>query len=76
MAEMRPLLSLDDALLRLVSGATPHRITQTETLSTFDALGRVLAQDVLATLDVPPEDNTSMDGYAMRVADVPCAGTV
>ena len=74
MAEMRPLLSLDDALLRLVSGATPHRITQTESLSTFDALGRVLAQDVLATLDVPPEDNTSMDGYALRVADVPSAG--
>ena len=76
MAEMRPLLSLDDALLRLVSGATPHRITQTERLSTFDALGRVLAQDVLATLDVPPEDNTSMDGYALRVADVPSAGAL
>jgi len=76
MAEVRPLLSLDDALLRLVSGATPHRITLTETLSTFDALGRVLAQDVLATLDVPPEDNTSMDGYALRVADVPGAGTL
>ncbi len=73
---MRPLLSLDDALLRLVAAAMPHRITQTETLSTFDALGRVLAQDVLATLDVPPEDNTSMDGYALRAADVTCSGTV
>ena len=76
MAEARPLLSLDDALLRLVAGAAPHRIAQTEALSTFDALGRVLAQDVLATLNVPPEDNTSMDGYALRVADVTCSGTV
>ena len=70
------MLSLDDALARLAAGAAPHRITQTETLSTFDALGRVLGQDVLSTLDVPPADNTSMDGYAMRAADVPAAGTV
>ena len=76
MAEARPLLSLDDALAQLVAGAALHRITQTETLSTFDALGRVLAQAVYATLDVPPEDNTSMDGYALRAADVPAAGTV
>ena len=70
------MLSLDDALARLAAGAAPHRITQTETLSTFDALGRVLGQDVLSTLDVPPADNTSMDGYALRAADVPAAGTV
>ena len=76
MVEARPLLSLDDALAQLVAGAAPHRITQTEALSTFDALGRVLAQAVHATLDVPPEDNTSMDGYALRAADVPAAGTV
>ena len=76
MAEARPLLSLDDALAQLVAGAAPHRIVQTETLSTFEALGRVLAQAVHATLDVPPEDNTSMDGYALRAADVAAAGTV
>lgn len=70
------MLSLDDALARLAAGAAPHRITQTESLSTFDALGRVLGQDVLSTLDVPPADNTSMDGYAMRAADVTAAGTV
>jgi molybdopterin molybdotransferase len=71
-----PLLSLDDALARLLAGAAPHRIVQTETVSTFDALGRVLAADVPSLLDVPPADNTSMDGYALRVADVPAAGTV
>jgi molybdopterin molybdotransferase len=70
----RPLLSLDDALARVVASALPHRITQTETISTFEALGRVLAADVLAGLNVPPQDNTSMDGYALRVADVAVAG--
>jgi molybdopterin molybdotransferase len=76
MKDPRALLSLDEALLRLVAGATPHRITQQETVSTFDALTRVLAADVESTLDVPPADNTSMDGYALRAADVPAPGTV
>jgi molybdopterin molybdotransferase len=75
MAEARPLLSLDEALARLAATAAPHRIQQTERLSTFEALGRVLAEDVCSTLDVPPADNTSMDGYALRAADVPVAGT-
>ena len=75
MTEERPLLSLDAALDRLVAGASPHAITQTESVSTFDALGRVLAADVLSALDVPPEDNTSMDGYALRCADLPCSGS-
>ena len=72
----RPLLSLDDALARLVAATAAHAITQTETVSTFDALGRVLAADVLAGLAVPPEDNTAMDGYVLRCADVLVAGTV
>jgi molybdopterin molybdotransferase len=75
-ANARPLLSLDEALSRLVAGSLPHRITQTESVSTFEALGRVLAADVLSALDVPPEDNTSMDGYALNTADVPEAGAV
>jgi molybdopterin molybdotransferase len=72
----RNLLSLDEALARLVRGARAHTISATETLSTFDALGRVLAAEVRSTLDVPPADNTSMDGYALRAADVAKAGTV
>ena len=47
MKDTRPLLSLDDALARLVEGAAPYRIRQTESVSTFDGLGRVLAADVL-----------------------------
>lgn len=72
----RPLLSLDDALAKLSAGALPHAISETERLSTFDALGRVLAWAVQSGLDVPAHDNTSMDGYAMRAADVPAVGTV
>lgn len=71
-----PLMSLDEAVARLVDTAGRHRITQAETVTTFDALHRVLAQGVSATLDVPPADNSAMDGYAMRAADVPEAGTL
>lgn len=70
------MMSLDDALVTLIAAAQGHRIQQTESLRTFDALGRVLAGDVVSGVDVPPADNTSMDGYAMRAADVPTAGTV
>jgi molybdopterin molybdotransferase len=47
-----------------------------EDISTFDADGRVLAKDMLSSLHVPPQDNSSMDGYAVRVADVGVAGAV
>ncbi len=70
------MLSLDEALARLVAGAQAAVIRETETISTFDALGRVLAEPVRALVDVPPGDNSAMDGYAMRAADVPAAGTV
>jgi molybdopterin molybdotransferase len=71
----KPLWTLEQALEQLLAAAQPHRITLREEIATFDALARVLAEDVPSTLDVPPADNTSMDGYAVRVADVPAAGT-
>jgi molybdopterin molybdotransferase len=72
----RPLLPLDDALQRLAAAAAAHRITETDTVSCFQALGRVLAAEVRASIAVPGADNSAMDGYAMRAADVPVAGTV
>jgi molybdopterin molybdotransferase len=69
-----PLQSLDDALARLLAAVPPLPAAQAEPVSTFEALGRVLADDVRSQLDVPPADNTSMDGYALRAADVPAAG--
>jgi molybdopterin molybdotransferase len=70
------LLSLDDALARLLAAVQPLPAGESETLSTFDALGRVLAADVRSQLDVPPLANTAMDGYALRSADVPAVGTL
>ena len=71
-----PLLSLDEALARLAAGAAAARIADTEMVSTFDALGRVLAADVISAIDVPPADNSSMDGYVLRVADVAREGAL
>jgi molybdopterin molybdotransferase len=76
MPEARALLSLDEALARLTAGGHARRIVDTEFVPTFDALGRVLAADVVSPIDVPPQDNSSMDGYALRAADVPAAGAV
>ncbi len=67
------MLTMAQALDALMAGVRP--ITETETVDTLEANGRVLAAPVTSTLRVPPADNTSMDGYAMRAADVPAAGT-
>ena len=68
-----PMLSMDEALAALLAQARP--LTETETVETLAAHGRVLASAVASTLDVPPMNNTSMDGYALRSADVASAGT-
>ena len=70
------MLSLDEAVERLLGQVRPPAPARAESVSTFDALGRVLAEDVRSLLDVPPEDNSEMDGYALRVGDVPQPGTV
>ena len=62
------LLSVDVALERLLAGATP--IAETELVSSLDATGRVLAEPQHSTMNVPSLDNSAMDGYAVRVADV------
>lgn len=62
---------LEDALAALL--ATVQAVPDVEEVATFDADGRVLAQDLVSALDVPGHDNTSMDGYAVRVADLRAA---
>lgn len=73
-AQRLPLKSLDNALAQLLAHAVA--LQGAEDISTFDADGRVLAQDVVSELQVPPNDNSSMDGYAVRCADVAKLGTV
>ena len=46
-----------------------------EVVTVAGALGRVLAEDVRATMDVPPTDNSAVDGYAVGAADIPRTGT-
>ncbi|MEZ5607989.1 MAG: molybdopterin molybdotransferase MoeA [Burkholderiaceae bacterium] len=65
-------MALDEAIERLLAHAQPP--LGAESVSTFDADGRVLAQDVVAGLLVPPADNSAMDGYAVRAADCTTAG--
>lgn len=71
----KPLMPLDEAWARLQGVAEQHVKAAAsaglpqESVPSFDALGRVLARDVVSAVDVPPLDNSAMDGYAVRVAD-------
>ncbi len=67
MAENKPMLSVIEALDFLLAAA--HPLAQTENISTLAANGRVLATAQVSQLDVPPADNTQMDGYAVRAAE-------
>jgi molybdenum cofactor synthesis domain-containing protein len=73
---MRPItetLLYDDAMKLVMGTAAP--ITRTERVALVDAGGRVVAADVVATIDVPPFDRAAMDGYAVVAADTFGAGT-
>lgn len=65
------LLSVDEALARLLAAVAP--VAETATVELAGALGRALADDVVARVDVPPADNSAMDGFAMRLADLRAA---
>lgn len=68
------LLPVEDALERLLNAARPPE--RTESVPLHEACDRVLASDVLARLTQPPFDNSAMDGYALRHADILEVGTV
>jgi len=62
------LLSVDEALEVLLSRAQP--VAGIEEIPTLEATGRVLARPQRSTMDVPPMDNSAMDGYAIRLVDL------
>ncbi|TYL47271.1 gephyrin-like molybdotransferase Glp [Marinomonas sp. IMCC 4694] len=64
---MSTLLAFEDALKNIEHSADV-RVTKL-TLPLQDALGRILAQDVVAEMAVPPHDNSAMDGYALAFSD-------
>jgi len=62
------LLSVDEALAQLLAAAKP--VPDIEQVATLEATNRVLAKPQRSTMDVPPMDNSAMDGYAVRLSDL------
>ena len=62
------LIPLEDALSYLLSDARP--VSSVETVALADSLGRMLADNHYVTADVPPADNSAVDGYALRREDL------
>src|SRR6478735_4629998 len=63
-----PLLSIDDVERLIGERVTP--VAEIETVTLKDARGRVLSADVIAPINLPPFDNSAVDGYAVRHADI------
>ncbi|MBV7564289.1 gephyrin-like molybdotransferase Glp [Pseudomonas sp. sia0905] len=64
-----PLMPVEQALARLLELAEAAPIIEHELVDLADADGRVLAEPMVAGLDLPPWPNSAMDGYALRLAD-------
>ena len=62
------LAPVDEAVERLINTAIP--LVQSEKVDLLDAPGRILAKDLRSGLNVPPHDNSAMDGYAVRCKDL------
>lgn len=61
------MISVDEALAEILSHVQP---LEGEQVPILDALGRILAEEIISDIDIPPFDNSAMDGYAVRSADV------
>ncbi|MFZ5917583.1 MAG: gephyrin-like molybdotransferase Glp [Chloroflexota bacterium] len=64
------MVSVEEALAFILKHFEP---LESETVYILDALNRVLAQDIVSDVAIPPFDNTSMDGYAVRALDIAAA---
>jgi molybdopterin molybdotransferase len=62
------MLTVDEAVARITASFTA--LGEHERVPLLEALGRVLVEDIAADIDIPPFDNSAMDGYAVRSADV------
>ena len=68
--EAQALMPVEQALDALLKQAEAAPITDVERVSIDNAQGRVLAESLIAALDLPPWPNSAMDGYAVRSADL------
>ncbi|WP_443697968.1 molybdopterin molybdotransferase MoeA, partial [Pseudomonas sp.] len=66
------LMPVDEAIAQLLAQAPP--VPSTEVIPLGQAAGRVIAEELFSPLDLPGWDNSAMDGYALRAADVPDQG--
>jgi molybdopterin molybdotransferase len=66
------VMTIEQALARLEAQTLP--VTGRETVALSAGLYRILAEDVVSPLNVPPHDNSAMDGWAFRAADLPADG--
>lgn len=64
------MISVEEALAEILSHVRP---LEAERVAVMEALGRVLAQEIVSDIDIPPFDNSAMDGYAVRAADIASA---
>ncbi len=64
------MISVEDALTYILKHFHP---LEAESVSMLDALGLILAEDIVAEIDVPPFKNSAMDGYAIRAEDIASA---
>src|SRR5438309_599149 len=65
------MISVDEALKIVLDNVAPLAV---ERISIMDGLGRVLAEEIRSPRDIPGFDNSAMDGYAVRAADIATAG--
>ena len=63
-----PLMPIDEAISQLLGAANP--VTATQKIELVNARGRILANDLTSPLNVPPHDNSAMDGYAVNCRDL------
>ena len=61
------MLSVEEAFDRIIAAFSP---LETETRPILEALGQTLDEDVFSPLNIPPSDNSAMDGYALRHEDL------
>ena len=69
-----PLLPLEEARARIRNSIRP--VMEQEQVALDQALGRILAEEILSPMDIPPHTNSAMDGYALPGSDLPDQGSV
>src|SRR5574337_2062613 len=72
MKPMKALLDLEEGMRIVMDAARP--VVRTEQVTLLEAVGRVLAEEICASMDVPPFARAAMDGYAVRAEDTFGAG--